>query len=246
MHVLNIYLFNLIMVNEVLLKNICGWIGAVLLSFFFLSPIVPIVKVIKKITLLKDLPGWLYLSSLLNSLFWAAYSVYISELSSIVPNILGIVVLTVLMTIYWIYYSEFVLLKYLIINGVMYVVIAIIISICYVISFQEYKDVIGYIAAGISILMFASPGQKLIEVFKTENYELIAIASSVCGFFCCGFWLIFGILIMNTSIMVSNGCGFLFATTQFIIYFFFRFKGKRNKNIKTSSELMIYDDKEDN
>jgi solute carrier family 50 protein (sugar transporter) len=102
------------------------------------------------------------------------------------------------------------------------------------ISFIFYKiiheDITGFVAMIFNILMYAAPGEKIFQVFKTKQYKLIPIFSTIGGLSCSLCWLIFAIYKMDINMIIPNGLGLLFAILQIIVYLIFYCKKKKEEN----------------
>ena len=81
--------------------------------------------------------------------------------------------------------------------------------------------VVGNIAMVVNIITYITPGQKIIQVIKTKNYELIPISSTLSGSMCTLCWLIFGLLIWDIRTIIPNGLGLIFATINSAVWIYF-------------------------
>ena len=91
-----------------------------------------------------------------------------------------------------------------------------------------------YVNAVVLILNAAAPGQKILDVFKNEDFPLIPIVTSICQIICCILWTIYGFGSMNAVIFVPNLIGILISGLQIMTYFVYF--SKRQGIAPTTSE----------
>ncbi len=80
---------------------------------------------------------------------------------------------------------------------------------------------VGNIAVVVNIITYITPGQKIYQVIKTKNYNLIPISSTLSGAMCTLCWLIFGLLIWDIRTIIPNGLGLVFATINSAVWIYF-------------------------
>ena len=98
-------------------------------------------------------------------------------------------------------------------------------------------QVTGKIAMVFNVLMYASPGEKMITVFKTGNYKLIPIWSTLGGTACSACWMIYGIYLVDWNQIIPNGLGVLFSIFQVIVFLFYKLKNGNEVKDAESSEV---------
>ena len=84
--------------------------------------------------------------------------------------------------------------------------------------------------------MYAAPGEKILTVFRTWNYNLIPIWSTFAGIACSTCWFIYGIYQKDWYIMIPNVLGILFSIFQIFVYFIFKSKKENLKNNKENDD----------
>ena len=84
-----------------------------------------------------------------------------------------------------------------------------------------------------NVMMFISPGQKIVRVIREKNYKLIPIYSTIINILCSSCWLGYGICINLITQIVPNALGLFFSilNTSAWIYFFIN-KDKKKENEK--------------
>lgn len=202
----------------VVLKLVCGWIGAALALFFFISPIVPFIKLIKHQVKLNTIPIIMLICSVLNCVFWFSYGLYINEYPVWVCNGVGALISSIWIIIYWVFFAELKWIPAIIYNLIYINIIGELYYIIHIIVGREGNSVIGWIAMGVNILMYAAPGAKVIQLFKTSNLDLLPIYSSICCVVNSTFWFIYGLTISDFTIIVPNVLGVAFAILQIIAW----------------------------
>lgn len=214
------------------LKLTCGWIGATLSLFFFISPIVPIIKLCKKQIKVKEIPIVMFVCSVLNCTLWFSYGLFIEEHPVWVCNAIGALFTSFWIIIYFVFYVELQWLKAIIYNLLYCNFIGELYYIVHIIVGKEHNDIIGWIVMVINILMYASPGANIYNFYKTGNLELLPIYSVITSLVSSTFWLIYGITLVDFSIMVPNGLGVAFSIFQLVSWIYVR-----NREIKKKKKL---------
>ena len=89
-----------------------------------------------------------------------------------------------------------------------------------------------------NVLMYAAPGEKIVRVFKTKQYNLIPIFSTIGGFFCSLCWLMFGVYKGDLNLIIPNALGLFFAFLQVIVYCIFYCKKKNEENFDLDDDML--------
>ena len=203
--------------------DIFGWIGTVLTTFFLITPIVPLLKLMKGEMTVKEYPGVLLICSFMNCVLWADYGLLNDRFLQYFPNGLGGSITLVFITTFLIYLAEkkipFVLLYNL-------CSLAVICGITFLFFQVIDADVTGIIAVVFNILIYAAPGEKIYTVFKTGNYELIPIWSTIGGCACSACWLIYGLYLPDINVIIPNLLGIIASVIQIIVYLTFKKKAQ--------------------
>ena len=222
-----------------LVGKIFGWIGTAISTYFFIAPIVPFMKLIKKEITVKEAPGLLLICTLLNCILWGDYGLLYDRFLQYFPNGLGGVITLVWLTIFAIYLANKHIGFVLVYLFIMYVIVADLTLIFY---FYVDKEVTGKIVLVFNVLMYASPGEKMVTVCKTGNYTLIPIWSTIGGTACSTCWMIYGIYIADWNVIIPNVLGVLCSIVQIVVYIIFkgRYKGD-NKGLKEDDSEKVND-----
>ena len=203
-----------------------GWVGTVLSMVFYIAPIVPITKLIKKKYKIEEVPGPLLIMSFMNKIIWTSYGLKEEKTQVFVCNGVGGIISIFFIVIYLIYLAKINWKLMLIYNFIFANFIVEIFYIFYKII--NSNKAIGLTAMIFNILMYASPGAKIYEVFTTGNYDLIPIYSCIVSVFNCISWFIHGLFLKDLNIQIPNGIGFVLAIVQILVWGIF-YKKKHKK-----------------
>ena len=214
------------MSDKDIVESIFGWLGSLLSIYFFIAPIHPFTKVFQNKIDYKDSPGILLIFTFMNCILWTVYGFLKNEAQIYITNSLGGIITLVWITIYLIYLGK----KYFVLSFIINIFLLILItSISHIFYHIFGEENTGFIAMIFNVLMFAAPGEKIFQVFKTGKFELIPIFSSIGGFACSLCWLLFGIYQKDLNIIIPNSIGLFLAIFQVMVYFIYYNKKKENK-----------------
>ena len=213
--------------NNQLVKQIFGWSGGALATYFFIAPCVPFYKLVNEQIKVNEIPGFLLICSFMNCILWADYGLLDNAIQVYFTNGLGGAITLVWITTYLIYLGK---------QNVCFALILIILlmiavgGISFVFYFIISKKITGLTAMVFNVLMYAAPGEKIIRICKTKQYNLIPIFSTIGGFFCSLCWLMFGIIKGDINMIIPNALGLFFAILQVVVYTVFYCKKKNEDN----------------
>lgn len=228
--------------EDTLFAMIIGYVASALSIFFFISPILLFKEAFESKNLCK-IPFFMLLFNSLNCLFWIVYGFYLHQNPMWVCNTIGLTFnITWLVCYSLIFFREELVLKvstsgvYIILalGGILFGIYLFILEDEEKTHFALVADICGYIACINNVFMYLGPGQNLREVYKTGNYNLIPIWSSIIGWISCFFWALYS-LIDKTAVIkgidipcfVPNILGFIFMPVQIIFWVYFSRKAKR-------------------
>ena len=208
-------------------SQIFGWTGTALATYFYIAPIVPYLKVIKGQITYKEAPGVLLICSFLNCILWSDYGIIKNRFSLYFANGIGGVITLIYITIFLIYFAQKKLLQ-----SCLYVLflLACITELYFLCYYIVDADITGIIANVFNVLMYAAPGEKIYTIFKTGNYELIPIWSTIGGTACSTSWMLYGFYQGDILLVIPNALGVIASIIQIVVYVVFRAKKKRNKD----------------
>ena len=217
------------MADNKLIENIFGWIGLIISTYFYCSPVVPFIKVLKGDMKYKDFPGILLMCSMMNCIFWIDYGLLKNKIQVYLTCSIGGTITLIWITIYVIFMAKKDILFSILIN-------LLLLLAMFSLTYKFYNtnvEITGYVALVFNVLMLAAPGEKIINVIKTGKYELIPIFSTIGSLLCSGSWLMFGVYSGDLTLIIPNGLGLLFGVFQLVIYCIFY---KKTKSLKSNEE----------
>ena len=221
--------------DDKIIKDIFGWTGTGLAIYFFISPVVPFCKLINEQMKINEIPGILLFCSFMNCILWADYGLLDDSFQVYFTNGIGGVITLIWITIYLIYLAKQT------IGYALFLVILLMIAIggiSFVFYFLLGKKITGWAAMIFNVLMYAAPGEKIVKVFKTRQYNLIPIFSTIGGLFCSLCWLMFGVYKGDTNLIIPNALGLFFAILQVIVYIIFYCKKKSEENFDLDDDKL--------
>ena len=210
-----------------LFGEIIGWVGTGIAIYFYIAPAVPFIKLVKESLKVNEVPGILLICSFMNCILWADYGLQIDTFQVYLANGIGGAITLIWITIYLIYLGKkslkialfLIILLMVLVGGISYIFYKII-----------NEEITGFVAMIFNILMYAAPGEKIFQVFKTKQYKLIPIFSTIGGLSCSLCWLIFAIYKIDIKMIIPNGLGLFCAIFQIIIYLIFYCKKRKEEN----------------
>ena len=222
------------MSNEDKVGDIFGWVGTAIATFFYIAPVIPFLKLIKGEITYKESPGILLICSFMNCILWGDYGLLLDRFLMYFANGLGGVITLIWIVIFIIYYVEKRFAMALLYNLILIIAIFGIAMLFY---FIVPYEVTGIIAMVFNVLMYASPGEKMITVCKTGNYKLIPIWSTLGGTACSACWMMYGVYLVDWNQIIPNGLGVIFSIIQIIVFFFYKIKNGNEVKVEDSSEV---------
>ena len=223
------------------LPTIVSWIGTVIGIILNISPIVMFYSIIKGKNKIEIVPESMLIFNILCSSLWACY--WYLQVDKFVPffsSAFGLVLSEIFSLIYLFFLAEKDWKKYFLYA---FLEINLVLEFNYALLFiiKDYI-IVGNIAMVVNIITYITPGQKIYQVIKTRNYNLIPISSTLSGSLCTLAWLIFGLLIWDIRTIIPNGLGLIFATINSGVWAYFYFT--RNKDEDEKEEKMTPNEEE--
>jgi len=212
-------------------KNLLGLFGNILAIFFFIAPISIMIKLHKKQQDPKDTPFLLFIATCLNCTFWTSYGILKTKnkFFILLCNSVGLPLNYIYFCFYLFYRFDRKCgksLLYMIGSGLF---LGGVLSIwTYAIKLEIVSQ---YSAMIFNVILFATPGQNIVKVCKTNDNSLIPLPSTIMCLIASLDWFFYGFLVLDPAIMVPNGLGVLFSIINLSIYIAFR-----NKKIKIDEE----------
>ena len=213
------------------LPTIVSWIGTVIGIILNISPIVMFYSIIKGRNKIEIVPESMLIFNILCSSLWACY--WYLQVDKFVPffsSAFGLALSEIFSLIYLFFLAEKDWKKYFLYA---FLEINLVLEFNYALLFiiKDYI-IVGNIAMVVNIITYITPGQKIYQVIKTRNYNLIPISSTLSGSLCTLAWLIFGLLIWDIRTIIPNGLGLIFATINSGVWAYFYFTRDKEQDEK--------------
>ncbi|GMY27767.1 bidirectional sugar transporter SWEET17 isoform X2 [Fagus crenata] len=208
-----------------------GVIGNIISVLMFLSPVGTFWRIIKHGST-EEFESLPYICTLLSSALWTYYGIIKpGELLVATINGFGVLVETIFVTLFLIYAPAKSKAKTAILFGILDVgfVAAAILVTWFALQRQTCIDVMGFLCAGLNIIMYGSPLAAMRTVVATKSVEYMPFFLSFSLFLNSGTWAIYALLLRDNFLLVPNGSGFLLGTTQLVLYAIYR-KPDKTKN----------------
>ena len=216
-----------------------GTIISFILSF---TPIFPFMKVFKKEEKIDILPEGLLLTLILNRIVWGSVWILTGRKIALLNSILGTAVCDIFVFLYFYLYFNRTYLKTFI-SSIILIIIEFL--IVYLTLLWGNDVALSYIAMVFNVMMFISPGQKIVRVIREKNYKLIPIYSTIINILCSSCWLGYAICINLISQIIPNALGLFFSilnTSAWIYFYIRRDKSKDNeKEVDNEDEVELVD-----
>lgn len=224
------------------MANIVAVLGTILAVGLNLSPIVLFYEYFKGIRELSTIPEMMFIIGVFCGTTNLAYGLLKNDMNLYINSAICDIIQVIYATLYLFFYANKNFIKWF-----LYVFIAwnLTLEILYI-----FADVIkyhlgdefaleftGWFNVFMTVLNAGAPGQKIIEVFKTENFMLIPIFTTITQILCSGLWGFYGFADMDLKLIIPNLLGVLLCGIQIFAYFYFYIKRKgvppKNEKDKT-------------
>ena len=198
------------------LQEFFGWVATVLSIISFIFPIFPYLNVIRGKLNFEDTPAVHVTTTYINYFCWYVYGDMIFSNQLKYCYLIGSIINCILMVIYLVYEVK----KYLIdsilnalilITGTWALYRALIIII-------DDDRIVGKICVGTCFIVYLSPIQIIYRVLKDKNYLLIPIYNCWLIFSYSISWVVYGIYITDTYVIVSYSVSIVLSLLEIAIY----------------------------
>ncbi|XP_062144408.1 bidirectional sugar transporter SWEET17-like [Alnus glutinosa] len=202
-----------------------GVIGNIISVLLFLSPLGTFWRIVKRRST-EEFESLPYICTLLNSALWTYYGVTKpGSLLVATVNGFGVVVEIVYVTLFLVFAPPRIRAKtaiFVAILDVGFLGAAILITRFVLHGDTVRIDVIGFLCAGLNIVMYSSPlaAMKTVVTAKSVEYMpfLLSLFLSLNG----GIWTFYAVLVKDFFLGVPNGAGFLLGAAQLVLYAIYR------------------------
>jgi len=169
----------------------------------------------------KTVNHYIYIAQFANYAIWSLFGFLIRDMYIALPNALG-----ALLVVYYIYrLTEYRIFtgdqRQAVIIGAGLAVAGVVLLYILVTSRMTSSTIVGFIAAGSSILFFGSPLSALKQVIETKSTASLNFAMSAVIALLTFLWALYGYLSGNAFVMIPNSIGFLLGLTQLALFYIY-------------------------
>lgn len=162
-----------------------------------------------------------WLTQLANCVLWLKYGILTDNSTVQLVNGFGCVMDVLYLSIVYMYTKSSTARGHLFgpYVGTMLTIITALVYIQYMLTEKDSAiSVAGVLAAGFSMVMFATPLLGALEVIKAKSTAGMQFGQSVVFFLCSASWTGFGYMLQDNFILVPNGVGCGFASLQLLLF----------------------------
>ena len=215
------------------LADFFSTIGTIISFALRFTPTVPFMKVFKGQEKIDILPEGLLLFLILTRLVWGSVWILTDRKIALLNSVLGIAVCDVFVALYFYLYFSRSCAKAFVTTIIL---LLLEVAILYGGVFWGNHTVLSYTAMCFNVMMFISPGQKIIRVIKEKNYKLIPIWTTIVNILCSSAWLGYGICINLISQIIPNSLGLFFSIANTLAWIYFYVKRDKSKDNEGEEE----------
>jgi len=195
-------------------------IGNIISVLLFLSPVGTFCRIVKQRST-EEFESLPYICTLLNSSLWTYYGI-IKPGSYLVATVngFGVVVEIIYISLFLLYATPRMRAKTAILAGILDVgFLAAAILVIHLTMHGDIRiDVIGFLCAGLNIVMYGSPLAAMKTVVTTKSVEYMPFLLSFFIFLNGGIWSFYALLVQDWFLGVPNGSGFILGIAQLVLY----------------------------
>ncbi|KAI3848582.1 hypothetical protein MKW92_052640 [Papaver armeniacum] len=220
------------------LSFIVGILGNIISILVFLSPITTFKRIVKKKSTEK-FKGIPYISTLLSTSLWTYYGLLKPGGMLIVTvNGAGAILQAIYVTLFIIYAPKDSKVKHLKLAGIFNLgFYTTVVLITFLATHGSVRlTVVGFLCAGLTLGMYASPLVSMRNVIKTKSVEYMPFSLSFFLFLNGGVWSVYSVLVKDFFIGVPNAIGFVLGSTQLIVYTIYKNKATEKSVEKLEEE----------
>ena len=234
------------------MANIVPVLGTILAVGLNLSPIVLFYEFFKGMRELSSIPEMMFIVGVFCSTTNLAYGLLKNDMNLYINSAICEIIQVIYSTLYLFFFANknftkwflYVFIAWNLTLETLYIFADVLKYHC---GIEFALDFTGWFNVGMTVLNAGAPGQKIIEVFKTENFMLIPIFTTITQILCSGLWGFYGFSDMDYKLIIPNLLGVLLCGIQIFAYFYFYIKRKGippSKGETTETEEQNEEDEE--
>ncbi|KAK9671742.1 hypothetical protein RND81_12G051200 [Saponaria officinalis] len=214
-----------------------GVVGNVISLLMFLSPLSTFMRIVRNKST-ENFESVPYICTLLNASLWTYYGIIKPELLVSTINGFGVIVEIVFVALFLIFAPRKMKIKTGILVGLLDILFfgAAIVVPKLALEGRQQVDALGFVCAGLNVVMYGSPLAAMKTVVKTKSVEYMPFLLSFFFFLNGGIWTLYAFLRQDIYLLVPNGMGCILGAAQLVLYAIYR----NAKPLKTDlSEKLI-------
>lgn len=206
-------------------------LGTILAIGLNLSPIVLFYEYFKGKRQFNTIPEMMFIMGVFCSTTNLAFGIVIEDKNIIISSAICTIIQVIYALTYLYFYankqmSKWLLYAFISLNLTSEVLYIFADVIEYHKNNEFARDFTGWFNVGMTVLNAGAPGQKIFEVWKTGNFMLIPIFTTITQILCSGLWGCYGFTKNEHKIYIPNVIGVVLCGIQIFSYFFFYAKNK--------------------
>ncbi|XP_010259506.1 PREDICTED: bidirectional sugar transporter SWEET16-like isoform X1 [Nelumbo nucifera] len=220
------------------LSFIVGIIGNIISILVFTSPIGTFRRVVKKKST-ESFKGLPYICTLLSTSLWSFYGLLKpGGLLIVTVNGTGAVLQFIYVTLFLIYAPKDTKVKLMKLVALLNVgCLGLVIAVTLLAIHGSLRlTVVGFLCAGLTLGMYASPLVAMRMVIRTKSVDYMPFSLSFFLFLNGGVWSVYAVLVKDLFIGVPNAIGFVLGSAQLILYAVYRRKSASQKSTEAKEE----------
>ncbi|KNA07420.1 hypothetical protein SOVF_171620 [Spinacia oleracea] len=189
----------------------------------FLSPVSTFKRIVENRST-ENFESVPYICTLLNSCLWTYYGIIKPELLVSTINGFGVFVEIIYVILFLIFAPRRMKMKTWILVGLLDVgfLTAAIIVPKLALQGTHQIDALGFICAGLNVVMYGSPLAAMKTVVTTKSVEYMPFLLSFFFFLNGAIWSLYAVLRQDIYLMVPNGIGCFLGVIQLVLYAIYR------------------------
>ena len=215
------------------IADIFSTIGTIVSFILSFTPVFPFIKVFKKEEKIDILPEGLLLTLILNRIMLGSVLILTGRKIALLNSILGVSVCNIFVILYFYLYFNRTYLKTIFSSIILLIIEG---GLLYLAVLWGNHAILSYIAMVFNVMMFISPGQKIIRVIREKNYKLIPIYSTIVNILCSSSWLGYAICIKLISQIIPNALGLFFSILNTFAWIYFYINRDKSKDDEKEEE----------
>ncbi|KAL9240861.1 hypothetical protein vseg_015034 [Gypsophila vaccaria] len=200
-----------------------GVVGNVISLLMFLSPVSTFVRIVRNKST-ESFESFPYICTLLNASLWTYYGIIKPELLVSTINGFGVVVEIVFVALFLVFAPRGLKVKTGILVGflnIAFFATAIVVPKL-ALKGRQQVDALGFICAGLNVVMYGSPLAAMKTVVTTKSVEYMPFLLSFFLFLNGGIWTLYAFLRQDIYLLVPNGIGCMLGAAQLVLYAIYR------------------------